>query len=240
MKVKIPIEEKRRLKGQGFICQNDGEHFACRVLTKDGCLNTEESQKVSEIAEKYGRGYISFTVRLSVEIPWIQHENIENVKKELGEANLVVGGTGPRVRTVVACKGTVCPSGRLDTQGLAREIHERFYEGYYDVVLPNKFKIGVGGCPNKCIKPDLNDFCIVGHKMAGDDKKEGLKIFLGGTGGKQVKCGEELNGLYTKEEALEILEKSILYYKENGNPKERFGDMITRIGLDKVSKNLIG
>ncbi|HKM14171.1 MAG TPA: hypothetical protein VJY42_04590, partial [Candidatus Methanomethylophilaceae archaeon] len=71
MKVKIPIEEKRRLKGQGFICQNDGEHFACRVLTKDGCLNTEESQKVSEIAEKYGRGYISFTVRLSVEIPWI-------------------------------------------------------------------------------------------------------------------------------------------------------------------------
>lgn len=215
-------------------------HFACRVITEDGCLSVKQSQKVSEIAEKYGRGYISFTVRLTVKIPWIQYENIENVKKELGEVNLVVGGTGSRVRPVVACKGTVCHFGRLDTQAFAREIHEKFYKGYYDVALPNKFKIGIGGCPNNCIKPDLNDFGIVGHKMANDNQKEGLKIFIGGKWGKQVKRGEELKGLYTKEETMNILEKAILYYKENGHPKERFGDMITRIGFDEVSKNLIG
>ncbi len=240
MTAKISTEEKIRLKGEGFIPQKDGVHFACRVITEDGCLDAKQSQKVSEVAEKYGRGYISFTVRLTVEIPWIQYENVEDVKKELNKVDLVVGGTGPRVRPIVACKGTVCPFGRLDTQAFAREIHKRFYEGYFDVVLPHKFKIGIGGCPNNCVKPDLNDFGVVGHKIAKDDQKEGLKIFIGGKWGKQVKRGEELEGLYTKEEATDILEKAILYFEENGNPKERFGDMITRIGFDEVSRNLIG
>lgn len=31
--------------------------------------------------------------------------------------------------------------------------------------LPHKFKIAVGGCPNSCIKPALNDFGIEGHRV---------------------------------------------------------------------------
>lgn len=239
MTVKISADEKKKLKGQGFIPQKDGEHFACRVITEDGCLNTVESKKVSEIAEKYGRGYVSYTVRLTVEIPWIKYEDVENVKRELKEVGLVVGGTGPRVRPIVACKGTVCVFGRLDTQEFARELHQRFYEGYYDVALPHKFKIGIGGCPNNCIKPDLNDFGIMGQRMIKADE-QGLKLFIGGRWGKKVKRGEPLEGLYSKEETMEIIEKAILYYKENGDPKERFGDMITRIGFEEVAKNLIG
>ena len=30
--------------------------------------------------------------------------------------------------------------------------------------MPHKFKIAVGGCPNNCVKPDLNDFGIVGQR----------------------------------------------------------------------------
>ena len=32
-------------------------------------------------------------------------------------------------------------------------------------VLPHKFKIAVGGCPNNCVKPDLNDLGIVGQRV---------------------------------------------------------------------------
>ena len=31
--------------------------------------------------------------------------------------------------------------------------------------LPHKFKIAVGGCPNNCVKPDLNDLGIIGQKV---------------------------------------------------------------------------
>lgn len=245
MATKISADEKKRLKGLGFIPQKDGEHFACRIITEDGCLNTAESTKVTEIAEEYGRGYVSYTVRLTVEIPWLKYEDVEKVQAELAEVGLVVGGTGPRVRPIVACKGTVCVFGRLDTQEFARELHEIFYEGHRDVILPHKFKIGIGGCPNNCIKPDLNDIGITGQRMIGnkedgsDAQKEGLKIFIGGRWGKKVRRGDPLEGLYSKDETIEIIKKAIFYYKENGNPKERFGEMIERIGIEEVSRNLI-
>jgi dissimilatory sulfite reductase (desulfoviridin) alpha/beta subunit len=52
--------------------------------------------------------------------------------------------------------------GLIDTYALSRRIHERFYVGYHTVKLPHKFKIGVGGCPNNCVKPDLNDVGVIG------------------------------------------------------------------------------
>lgn len=78
----------------------------------------------------------------------------------MAEAGLSFGGTGAKVRPVVACKGTTCVYGNLDTQALAASLYERFYVGMRQVSLPHKFKIGVGGCPNSCIKPSLNDFGV--------------------------------------------------------------------------------
>ena len=31
--------------------------------------------------------------------------------------------------------------------------------------LPHKFKIAVGGCPNNCVKPNLNDLGIIGQRV---------------------------------------------------------------------------
>ena len=69
------------------------------------------------------------------------------------------------VRPVVACKGTTCQYGLLDTYGLSEQLHYKFYKGYRGVKLPHKFKIAVGGCPNNCVKPDLNDVGIIGQRI---------------------------------------------------------------------------
>ena len=44
--------------------------------------------------------------------------------------------------------------------------------------LPHKFKIAVGGCPNNCVKPDLNDLGIIGQKvpLINLDKCRGCKV----------------------------------------------------------------
>ena len=52
MAIKISLEEKSRLKGEGFIPQRDGEHFVCRVITEDGNLNSSETKALSNIARK--------------------------------------------------------------------------------------------------------------------------------------------------------------------------------------------
>ena len=69
------------------------------------------------------------------------------------------------MRPIVSCKGTTCVFGLIDTFALSEKIHERFYKGYHSVKLPHKFKIAVGGCPNNCVKPDINDLGIIGQHV---------------------------------------------------------------------------
>lgn len=168
--VKISEEMRKIVKEQGFLSNNDGEHFSCRVITENGSLSSKQLKNISEIAEKFGCGKISLTTRLTLEIPGIKYEDIENVKKHLKKDNLVSGGTGPKVRPIVSCKGTVCTYGLCDTQRIGTRLHEIFYKGWHHVKLPHKFKIGIGGCPNNCIKPSLNDFGIVGQLVLAYDE----------------------------------------------------------------------
>ena len=176
---KLSPEEIKRVKGLG--CLQDkryGDVFNVRVITRNGKITTEEHRAIAEGAERFGSGEITMTTRLTMEIQGVPFENIEPLRAYLLEAGLEMGGTGSKVRPVVSCKGTTCQYGLIDTFGLSEEIHERFFHGYASVKLPHKFKIAVGGCPNNCVKPDLNDFGIVGQKVPVIDpeKCRGCKI----------------------------------------------------------------
>ena len=78
---------------------------------------------------------------------------------------MTIGGTGAKIRAVTACKGTTCIYGNCDTQAIAEQLHHTFFEAWQTINLPHKFKIAVGGCPNSCMKPSLNDFGIQGHLL---------------------------------------------------------------------------
>ena len=167
--MKITDAEKKALKGRGYIMTRDGEHFVARLITVNGVLTSSQFAAAAEAAEKYGSGQLAMTSRLTIEVQGLTYETIEPFDACIKAAGLYTGGTGSRVRPIVACKGTVCVHGLIDTQGLARELHEKFYKGWYDVKLPHKFKIGIGGCPNNCIKPSLNDFGIMGQRVPAYD-----------------------------------------------------------------------
>ncbi len=158
-------EEAKALKGKGFILCRDGEHFAARIVTENGVLTSARLRALAEAAERYGNGTAALTQRCSAEIQGIPYENIAPLCAYLAQYELYPGGTGPRVRPIVACKGTVCPHGLIDTQGWAKELYERFYLGWRDVKLPGKFKIGVGGCPNNCVKPSIDDVGLMGQSV---------------------------------------------------------------------------
>lgn len=82
------------------------------------------------------------------------------------------------MRPVVSCKGTTCQYGLIDTFDLSEKLHELYYIGYHGVSLPHKFKIAVGGCPNNCVKPNLNDLGIIGQRLPEIDldKCKGCKV----------------------------------------------------------------
>lgn len=159
-------EQIKAVKEEGFLHNRGTRHFSGRIITENGTLSARQLAVLAEAASKYGNGKVAFTVRLTVEVAGIAYENIEPFQKLIFTEGMKTGGTGPKIRPIVACKGTTCIYGIYDTQQLAKEIHAQFYEGYRSINLPHKFKIAVGGCPNNCVKPDLNDLGIVGQRIS--------------------------------------------------------------------------
>lgn len=284
-------DEITKVKGMGFLLNRGTDCFSGRIVPKGSVFSAEDLKTISEIASKFGNGKVSFTSRLCAEIVGIPYDKIDDAVKYADERNLYFGGTGAKIRPVTSCKGTTCVYGNFDTQKLSKDIYEKYYIGWRNVKLPHKFKIGIGGCPNSCMKPSLNDFGIEGHKIPVFDKekckgckvcqieakcpskaaelKEGkllidenkcrtcgvcigkcpfgavadesktlYKIFVGGTWGKETRMGTALSKMVTEEEIFPILEKTMLWFKENALPKERLGKAIDRIGVDVLEKAL--
>lgn len=147
------------LKKGGFMRQKQKGYFSLRLQVVGGNLTAENVKKIYEVAEKYGEGYIHLTSRQSVEIPFIKFEDIETVKEELAKGGVKPGVCGPRVRTVTACQGeNICPSGCIDSYAIAVELDKR----YYARELQHKFKFGVTGCQNNCLKAEENDLGVKG------------------------------------------------------------------------------
>lgn len=288
----ISTADEKRVKALGFLSNKGTDNFSARVITVNGAITTAQAKCIVEAAELFGNGIITFTTRLTVECQGIPYDKIEDFRSYIAKEGLVTGGTGSKVRPVVACKGTTCQYGLIDTAALSKEIHEKFYNGYGSVRLPHKFKIAVGGCPNNCVKPDLNDLGIIGQMIPNFDEencngckkcsvmeacpvnaasvidgifkislekckncgqcigkcnfdaikdgKQGYKVYIGGRWGKSVVRGKELNKIFTdKEEALSIIEKAILLYREQGKTGERFSQTIERIGFENVEAQLL-
>ncbi|MCC8076486.1 MAG: FAD-dependent oxidoreductase [Clostridiales bacterium] len=162
----LPAAEIKRVKALG--CLQDKRYpdvFNVRVITRNGKITAEEHRTIAEAAERFGSGAVTMTTRLTLEIQGVKYADLQPVMDFLHDHGLETGGTGSLVRPVVSCKGTTCQYGLIDTFGLSERLHEAFYVGYHGVTLPHKFKIAVGGCPNNCVKPNLNDLGIVGQRV---------------------------------------------------------------------------
>ncbi|MDO5422575.1 MAG: FAD-dependent oxidoreductase [Eubacteriales bacterium] len=290
---KLSPEEIKRVKGLG--CLQDKRYddvFNVRVITRNGKLTAEEQRKVAEAAEKFGSGEVTMTTRLTLEIQGVPYDNLEEVFAFLKEAGLETGGTGSKVRPVVSCKGTTCQYGLIDTFAFSQKLHELYYIGYHGIALPHKFKIAVGGCPNNCVKPNLNDVGIIGQRVpeidlskckgckkcqvqnncpikvakmedgkiqidpeacnhcgrcigkcpfgAVNESLVGYKIYIGGRWGKKVAEGRALDRIFTsEEEAIDVVERAILFFRDEGISGERFADTIERLGFEYVQEKLL-
>ena len=288
----VSAADEKRVKALGFLSNRGTDNFSGRIITVNGKITAAQNKCLSEAAELFGNGVVTFTTRLTIECQGIPYDKIEDFRAYIAKEGLVTGGTGSKVRPIVSCKGTTCQYGLIDTFGLSEEIHERFFNGYSEVKLPHKFKIAVGGCPNNCVKPDLNDLGIIGQMIPSYDEDScngckkcsvedacpvnatkvvdgllsidqeecnncgrcigkchfdaiesgtvGYKIYIGGRWGKRIAHGIALNKIFTsKEEAMDIIEKTILLYREQGKTGERLSQTIERLGFENVEAQLL-
>ena len=68
----------------------------------------------------------------------------------------------------------------------------------------------------------------------------GYKVYLGGRWGKKVAASKPLSKIFTsEEEVIALVEKAILFFRDEGQTGERFADTIARLGFDYVEDKLL-
>ena len=210
------------------------ETTSVHVITCAGRLSAGQLKTIAEAAERFGTGEVRTDAQGSVKIPGIAAGRAAECRAFLEEAGLPTGAAGRHIRPVTACNASACRHGLLDADDLAREIHERFVLGWRDVTLPAKFKISVGGCPNNCAMPNLCDVGVIGVRG-------GYRLLLGGRGGRRLLEGRPTQRVFAdKEEMLAAVERAIQLYREEGLERERFGELIERLGPAYVEERIAG
>ncbi|HEY5998965.1 MAG TPA: 4Fe-4S binding protein [bacterium] len=149
----------RELKRGGVMRQEREDRFLVRLHLVAGTLDGAQARAVAEAAERFGSGALHLTSRQGIEIPDVPSGALVALKAFLAARGIGFGVCGPTVRGVVACQGRgVCPNGVIETLNLAGDLDRTFF----GAPAPHKFKIGISGCANNCLKAEENDLGVKG------------------------------------------------------------------------------
>ena len=130
--------------------------------TIGGYYEPELLGKISELAGKYNCK-IKLTSREEIEIQEVDLCDVEDLISEFNPEDGLINGTeGPLFRSIMACPGNQhCNLGLIDTNELAEDIEKNYAEKPANY----KFKMGITGCPNRCLAVSTTDFGINGIKI---------------------------------------------------------------------------
>jgi NAD(P)H-nitrite reductase large subunit len=213
---------------KGVIIQRDKQTYAVAPHIPCGVVKPDTLRKLADVAEKHGAAALKITSAARIAIVGLKEEDVDDVWSGVGmKAGAAVGLC---VRSVKACPGTTfCKRGIQDSLALGLKLDEK----YHGLELPAKLKIGVSGCPNQCAETCIKDVGLVGVP-------KGWRLLVGGNGGAKPRLSKELVKDITTEEAIELVEKIIEYYKDNARPHQRLGSMIEKMGFDEFKAAILG
>ena len=213
---------------KGVIIQRDKQSYAVAPHIPCGVVKPQTLRKVADVAEKYNAAALKITSAARIAIVGIDEKDVDDIWSELGMSPGFA--VGLCVRSVKACPGTTfCKRGIQDSLTLGLELDEK----YHGLELPGKLKIGVSGCPNQCAETCIKDIGLVGIP-------KGWRLLVGGNGGAKPRLSKELVKDITIEEAIELVEKIIEYYKDNARPHQRLGSMMEKMGFDEFKAAMLG
>ena len=222
------MEVKKDLLEQGAILQRDKNTYAVAPHIPGGIiLDFNVLRKIVDVAEKHGAQALKLTSAQRIAIVGIEENKIDAVWEDLGMDK--GHAVGLCVRSVKICPAThFCKRAQQDAVTLGFELDKR----YHGMTLPSKFKMGVSGCLNSCSESAVKDLGLIGTP-------KGYKILIGGNAGVKPRIADLLVENIPQEEVLDIVDKVVNYYKENGKNYERLGTMIERLGLETVKEAIL-
>jgi NAD(P)H-nitrite reductase large subunit len=213
---------------KGVIIQRDKKTYAVAPHIPCGVVSPETLRKLADVAEKYNAAALKITSAARIAVVGLKEEDIDDVWSALQMSP--GAAVGLCVRSVKACPGTTfCKRGMQDSLALGMKLDEK----YHGLQLPGKFKLGVSGCPNQCAETCIKDIGLVGTP-------KGWKLLVGGNGGAKARLSIELAKELSNEQALQLVDKIIEFYKSNAKPHQRLGSVIEKMGFEQFKSAVAG
>ncbi|MCK4738534.1 MAG: nitrite reductase large subunit NirB, partial [Deltaproteobacteria bacterium] len=193
-----------------------------------GVVTPKELMKISEVAVKYKAKLVKITGGQRLDLVGIKKEDLEDVWKDIGMPSGFAYAKA--LRTVKTCLGEkFCRFGTQDSLGLGVNM-ERKFSGLW---MPAKVKMGVSGCPRNCAESAIKDIGIV--CVSG-----GYEIYVGGSGGIELKGAKRLCMVETEEDVIEIVSAFLQFYREEANYGERTFKWVRRITMEALRETIEG
>ncbi len=70
-------------------------------------------------------------------------------------------------------------------------------------------------------------------------KENGFRVMVGGKLGRHARLASELPGIFSKQEALKIVENSVEYFKEHYSRAKRFADLFSIYSENEIFKRIV-
>ncbi len=207
--------------------QKDGT-FSVVPEMPGGVCTPDELRRIADVAVKYNVPLVKVTGGQRIDLVGVTKEDLPKVWQDL---DMPSGHAyGKSYRTCKSCIGTeFCRFGLGDSMALATRIERRFR----GIDSPGKLKLATAGCPRNCSEAMVKD---IGAVAIGNDKWE---IYIGGAAGSQVRKGDVLCTVEGEDAVIQITDRFMQYYREQGKFKERTHSFVERVGIERIRAILV-
>ena len=197
-------------------------HFMLRVKVPGGQTTPDQLRVLSEISRQYGRGIADITTRQDIQYHWLTLADLHPIFQKLWEAGMTTQfACGDCPRNIVSCPlSGVQKNEIIDTTQLARQISD-FYNtcGREFSNLPRKFKPSIGGCPDYCWLPQIQDYALYGVKRR--DDSVGFGLLIGGGLSDTPHFAQPMRVFVKPEQVMDVARGIATLFRDHGYREKR-------------------
>ncbi|WP_031480382.1 nitrite/sulfite reductase domain-containing protein [Maridesulfovibrio frigidus] len=193
--------------------------YALRLCVNQGQLTIGMLKNITETMAAFNLTSLRATTGQRMNLEGIPEDKLDDVVASLGVA---VQKAPPGISV---CTGAgICIYGKQETRAIADKVLELVKKnGPY----PYKVKSGVSGCKMACGLSFVRDVGLVGGP-------KGWDVYFGGAATRNAGVGVQLGKNVTEDEALDMIDKSLGFYRESGRKRERPSGTVNRLGKEAL------
>lgn len=220
----------------GLYYQLDHTSHLQRIKIPGGSMSAEQLERITELADRFGRSLLHITTRQDVQFHWVPLEAAREIYHALQNVGISTrGACSDSVRNVTAspCAGN-CRQEAFDVLPYALALDDYFLFHPLNLTLPRKFKPAFSGCPEDEAQGVINDLAFYARREEG---REGFSVLAGGGLGPAPHLAKPLYDFIPAEDVLVVAEAVVRvqhrYGERKNRHKARMKFLLQRMGLQR-------